>query len=127
MPKGVHNNHLSGPRHPRWIGGRVVDRFGYVYINVGRGHPLANSHGYALESALVVAAAYGADKVRKKLIHHRNEIRDDDRYSNLRPCATRGEHNHIHCPSQPRAKNGRWVACGRKKRRIGEAENRGMR
>lgn len=114
MPKGVHNNHVAGPWHPRWGNGRMVDPEGYYMLRVGKGHPLANSHGQASEQDIIYAAALGAAQVKGKLIHHKNGIITDNRLSNL-VCLSRSEHNHIHCPGQPRDESGRWIGYRRKR------------
>lgn len=37
--------------HPNWHGGRCLSTSGYVLINVGKGHHLADVRGYASQQA----------------------------------------------------------------------------
>ena len=42
----------TGPTHPNWKGGRVIDPRGYILVRVGKDHPLADVRGYAYEHRL---------------------------------------------------------------------------
>lgn len=90
----------------RWNRDRIIRPDGYVMVRVGKGHPLANSKGYAYEHRLVWAAA-GRDLPAGFDIHHRNERRDDNRIENLEIIA-HGAHRALHVATQPRTNGGRF-------------------
>ena len=48
----------SGPRNGNWNPDRIVSSHGYVKVRVGRGHPLADSRGFAYEHAVSYAVQY---------------------------------------------------------------------
>lgn len=79
---------LRGEKRPRgeksssWKGGRTYTR-GYVKISRA-GHPFADCNGYVMEHRLVVERALGRYLKPNELVHHINQIRDDNRLENLR-------------------------------------------
>lgn len=84
----------QGPEAARWAGGRCIDPDGYVRIKLP-GHPNANKRGYILEHRLVMARHLGRPLTSHELVHHKNEVRTDNRISNLQ-LVTRGEHMQLH-------------------------------
>ena len=72
-----------------WKGGVHYDR-GYKML-FRPGHPLAHKNGYVYEHRLVMEKHL----VEGAIVHHKNEIRDDNRTENLQ-VVTRAEHNRIH-------------------------------
>lgn len=95
--------------HPYWKGGRIVDENGYIRVRV-LDHPFS-SDGYVLEHRLVMegflAESYPNSpyltKVGGKLylkpevvIHHINEIKDDNNISNLFPFPDDAAHTFWH-------------------------------
>lgn len=73
----------SGPMHPRWSEDRMIAPSGYVKIRVGRSHPLADPNGYAYEHLVVWVSAGLPKPPSGWLLHHRNEVKTDNRLDNL--------------------------------------------
>src|SRR3954470_12675013 len=58
--KGRHDSLTKvGPTHNTWKGGRTTHSGGYIRVNVGRKHPMADKAGWVLEHRLVMAQALG--------------------------------------------------------------------
>ena len=55
---------------------------GYVYLYVPY-HPNANSEGYYAEHRLVMETTLGRHLTSDELVHHKNEIKEDNRIENL--------------------------------------------
>lgn len=73
----------SGKRNPNWRGGRSISSHGYVLIRVGVEHPLADPNGYAYEHLVVWVSAGRQRPPKGWLLHHANEVKSDNRLSNL--------------------------------------------
>jgi hypothetical protein len=81
----------SGPAHPKWVGGRVRDKRGFVLVRAAGNH-LADVRGYAYEHRLVAEQKLGRPLVPGESVHHINGVRDDNSPENLRVVhRTRGE------------------------------------
>ena len=80
---------------PRYKGGRLKGHDGYVRILM-KGHPRANGKGYILEHVLIAEKALGRPIPVGVEVHHVNEIRDDNRPSNLVICENKGYHKLLH-------------------------------
>lgn len=95
MPRGTHGNHAKGAEHYAWNGGRIISTStGYAKIKVGRGHPLADSNGYAYEHLLVWVAAGNPRPTRGTVLHHRNGNKTDNRLENLELLSVSAHHRH---------------------------------
>jgi hypothetical protein len=70
----------SGPKHPRWKGGRAA-HVGYIRL-LAKNHP-CNVHGYVFEHRLVMEKSLGRLLTSRETVHHKNGIRDDNRLENL--------------------------------------------
>jgi hypothetical protein len=82
-PRG---DYRRGDQHPAWKGGRTVTEGGYVRVYVSADDPMrtmADSTGYVLEHRLVMARALGRALEPRETVHHKNDIRDDNRLENL--------------------------------------------
>jgi hypothetical protein len=88
-------NHKSGPDHPRWNDDRHLTHEGHVKVRVGKDHPLADPNGYAYEHLLIWVAAGRPRPGPGELLHHANEVKTDNRLSNLE-LLTRAAHAREH-------------------------------
>lgn len=70
-----------GKNNPRWKGGRRIRSDGYV-ICYAPGHPYA-CRDFVLEHRLVMEAAIGRYLEPHELVHHKNEVKHDNRIENL--------------------------------------------
>ena len=81
--RGRHGNHATADRHPRWNGGRATASHGYIRIQVGKGHHLADPNGYAYEHRVVAERMIGRRLEPWEEVHHLNHVRSDNRPENL--------------------------------------------
>jgi hypothetical protein len=81
----------GGALNPAWRGGRSLDKDGYVLLWMP-GHPEANIHNQVREHRIVMARMIGRPLLRTEVVHHRNDIRDDNRPENLELFDSNGEH-----------------------------------
>jgi hypothetical protein len=96
--------------------GRSLASNGYVLIRVGKGHPLADVRGYAYEHRLVASKTIGRWVLPTEQVHHKNEIKTDNRPENLEVMRSTAEHHVRHrkadsglrLPGQPNPQ----VQCG---------------
>ena len=82
----------GGENHYRWGKGQHVDKLGYVQVRV----PPERRKGrrYQAEHRVVWEDANGSIP-KGYIVHHKNEIKNDNRLENLE-CISRKEHNHLH-------------------------------
>lgn len=73
---------LFGKENPNWKGGTWVNSQGYVMVNVGREHPMANCRQYAPRCRVVCYETYGPPEPGQQA-HHLNGDKTDDRPENL--------------------------------------------
>lgn len=78
-----HLKRSSGKSHYRWSEERMLSEHGYVKVRAGKDHPLADANGYCYEHLLVWIAAGREKPSASQVLHHRNEIKTDNRLSNL--------------------------------------------
>lgn len=104
--------HFTGANSPIWKNGRTHDK-GYILVRA-IGHPRARKNGhYVFEHTLVMEAHIGRYLAPNEVVHHKNEIRDDNRIENLE-LLTRSEHAKHHEP-QVRGQIIDCRECGRRK------------
>lgn len=85
------NNKLNKQRFGnknRWNGGRTRHSDGYIEVNIGGGK-------YKLEHRLVVEKDLGRELAPDEIVHHDNEVKDDNRRENLE-LTTRADHVRLH-------------------------------
>lgn len=78
----------SGPKKPRKP---FIYRSGYRYIKV-HNHPDGGKQGYVAEHRLVMEQQLGRRLLRKEVVHHINENKEDNRPENLELFASHGQH-----------------------------------
>lgn len=103
------NNSRRGSAHHRWSGRIILNDDGYVKLRVGVEHPLADPNGYAYEHLVIWCAAGNPRPGLDEILHHKNEERTDNRYSNLE-LLTRADHNRLHLANRERDARGRLLA-----------------
>lgn len=100
MVKGWTNStsFKNGNKHPNWKGGKrkARTRKGYYIRILLPSHPFCDSTGYVLEHRLVMEKHLGRFLLPREVVHHINEITDDNRIENLRLFPDTGEHSRFH-------------------------------
>lgn len=88
-----------GKDHSQWKGGRSVDSYGYVKLNINLIEPefqcMCDSSGWVLEHRYLVAKSIGRPLTRKDIIHHLDHNHSNNKLDNLE-LTTRGEHMRFH-------------------------------
>ena len=82
-----------GNKNPRWDGGRRQRKDGYILV-YSPGHPYANKN-FVLEHRLVMEKHLGRHLPPDEIVHHKNEIKDDNRLENLE-LMSQGDHASRH-------------------------------
>lgn len=102
-PKSVS---LTGPRNSNWRGGTYRHTDGYV-LQYAPSHPYSVA-GYVLQHRLVMEQKLGRFLEPWEIVHHVNEVKDDNRPENL-ALLDRSSHMKLHKTRFPRDENGRFV------------------
>jgi len=87
------NDARQGKGNSNWHGGKYVDDKGYIRVRVPD-HPF-EVHGYVYEHRLVIERALGRYLEPWESCHHINEVKEDNRVSNLY-LTTPSEHSSMH-------------------------------
>ena len=80
---GKRYTHPVGSKSPKWNGGRNTDIRGYISVWLSSDDffaPMRTKRGYVLEHRLVVAKSLGRCLQLWEDVHHKNGIKDDNRY-----------------------------------------------
>lgn len=76
-----------GKDNPLWKGGRYKDTEGYIQMRITPDdffYPMTNSQRHSIpEHRLVIAQHLGRCLEPWEIVHHKNGIKDDNRFSNL--------------------------------------------
>ena len=73
---------LRAGNNGMWKGGRTGGNGSYVFI-LFPSYPSANKYGYILEHRLVMEKHIGRYLEKSEIVHHKNEIKSDNRIENL--------------------------------------------
>jgi hypothetical protein len=97
--KGKNNKwfgiHRFGKDNPNWKGGKYIQSSGYVLVYSPK-HPNANKTLCVQEHRLVMEKYLGRYLTKKEIVHHKNNIRTDNRLSNLKLFPTQKAHLAYH-------------------------------
>jgi hypothetical protein len=99
-----------GEHARHWKGGRFKDDDGYILVYCPD-HPYARNSRYVAEHRLVMEKHLGRYLEPKEYIHHKNEIKDDNRLENLQLVSYK-EHYIIHHGKREEMKNRYCKDCG---------------
>lgn len=112
----------KGSKHWNWKGGRTYHTSGYVLIYCPE-HPRAKcNNGHVFEHILVMEKHLGRYLLEGEIIHHKNEIRDDNRIENLE-MTNRIEHiKHHHTDKHIDTSDRQCHNCGSKTTAIHKAD-----
>lgn len=72
-----------GSNNPKWKGGKYKNAAGYILVKAPSGHPNARKDGYMLEHRLIASERKGESLSESEIVHHKNEVKDDNRPENL--------------------------------------------
>ena len=84
-----------GPKCSHWKGGECKKKNGYVYV-YNLSHPHKDSRGYVRKHRLVMEKHIGRYLFPTEVVHHINEIRDDNRIENLMLFPNNSAHTSFH-------------------------------
>lgn len=85
----------SGDKHPFWKG--KIKRSCYWYVKT-YDHPYGGKQGYVAEHRLVMEKHLRRYLKPGEVVHHKNEIKTDNRIENLILCESPGKHTLMHHP-----------------------------
>ena len=88
---------ICGSGHSKWKGGKFLNSQGYVLI-YSPNHPYKDCRGYVREHRLVMEKQLGRYLKPKEVVHHLNEVKDDNRIENLRFFCSSSKHSKNHFP-----------------------------
>lgn len=89
-PETIQKRIRRGKNHYNWKGGIQKSTQGYIMVYKPE-HPFA-SRKYIKRATLVMEKYLGRYLIPPELVHHKNNIFDDDRIENLQLCANKSEH-----------------------------------
>lgn len=99
---------MAGVKHPNWKGGKSKDHNGYLLIASKNAQ---DKKRYIGEHRLIMEKYLNGKLASNELVHHINQIKDDNRIENLK-VLTISEHNRVH--QQLRDSKGRFVKSQKK-------------
>ncbi len=89
------NKGLEKEKQPKWKGGKRRTPEGYILI-YSFNHPHLNYANYVLEHRLVMEKYLRRFLKPSEIVHHKNEVKDDNRLSNLKLFPNQKEHTLFH-------------------------------
>lgn len=86
---------LTGYKGANWKGGEYKNDMGYVYIYTSD-HPRAKSRHYVKRAVLVMEKHIKRFLTSSEVVHHKNEIKEDDSIKNLKLFPNQSKHIKYH-------------------------------
>lgn len=105
--RGQHTNYRRGSEHYRWRDGITLSSHGYLKIQVGKSHPMADPNGYAYLHDLIAVTALGRPLSPEEIVHHTRE-KVDNRWETLK-VLSRSEHGQHHAEEMRDPLTGRFA------------------
>jgi len=99
--KGKKRPDITGEKHPNWK--ETISYQGYIYLHKFN-HPFCDNHGYIRRSRFIVEQCLKRYLKSTEIVHHINEITNDDRIRNFIVFKNCGYHIAFH----------RWGCCNPK-------------
>jgi len=90
----------KGKKAPNFKTGKLFSE-GYIRVYKPT-HLYCNKKGYVLEHRLVMEKYLGRYLKPEEIVHHRNEIREDNRLKNLKLFKNTGQHTSFHNKIKPK-------------------------
>jgi hypothetical protein len=87
-----------GSSNPNWLGGKIEHK-DYIYIKE-LNHPYCSKEGYVAEHRLVMEKKLGRYLKPEEVVHHINNIPNDNRIENLMLFKNSGNHTKFHWNSR---------------------------
>jgi len=109
--RGHHTRGKAAPDHPRWQGGRYVDK-GHVRVKC-RSHPRSDAWGYVYEHLIIAEAALGRPLPTNAVIHHADGNGENNERKNLVVCENQSYHLLLHQRQRALSVSGHsgWIKC----------------
>ena len=101
--------HRFGKDSPSWNGGSFKHAQGYIYVYQSK-HPFCNKRHYVKRANIVMEKYLGRYLNPEEIVHHRNEIKDDDRIENLKLFDSNSAHRKYHCKKRKRNKSNQFIS-----------------
>ena len=98
-----------------WKGGKYKDGDGYIKVLIDSKNPyfiMGNHQGYVNEHRLIMAQNLDRPLTEDEVVHHKNEIRDDNRIENLELLKNDAEHLAYHRKLKQKNKAEKLYICG---------------
>lgn len=90
-----------GDKNPKWRGGRRKDSDGYIQV-YSPNHPNRTVRNEVPEHRLIMEQQLGRFLEPEEIVHHKNEVKDDNRIDNLELIDSNGNHVKLHLVDLPR-------------------------
>lgn len=84
-----------GEKNPRWNGGKMKSGNRHILV-LKPDHPFSNKYGYIPEHRLVMEKHLGRYLKPEEVVHHINNIFDDNHIENLKLFSNQSEHSKFH-------------------------------